>query len=341
MTALKPAEVDRFLSRPDPTIPVILLHGPDAGLVAERAEALIRGAGLNPDDPFALVRLEGDLLGADPARLADEAHTIGLFGGKRVIRVRMGARDIGAALDLILKTPPHDCLIVIEAGDLAKRSATRIACEKSPHAAAIACYADEPGLVARLLDQSLREAGLSIEREAREELLARLGGDRLATRGEIDKLILFMIPDKTVTFDHIEAAVGDASQMAVTALVDAAFLGDTPTIFTTLAKAKSEGLDANAIMPLVMGHAFLIAKALGEIEKGLPARVMAERMIVYFKRRPLFERQLGLWRAASIARAIETLSQAARSIRQAPSLSDTTLERALMSLALATRRRAA
>jgi DNA polymerase III subunit delta len=341
MTALKPAEIDRFLSKPNPALPIILLYGPDAGLIAERAEALMRSGMADPDDPFALVRLDGDHLASDPARLADEAHTIGLFGGKRVIRVRMSAREIAAAIDLVLKTPPTDCLIVVEAGDLAKRSATRLLCEKSSHAAVIACYADEPGLVARLLDQSLREAGLSIEREAREELLARLGGDRLATRGEIDKLILYMQPDKAVTLDHVEAAVGDASQTAVTALVDAAFLGDTPTIFTTLAKTTSEGLDANAIMPLVMGHAFLIAKALAEMEKGMPTRVLAERMIVYFKRRPVFERQLGLWRPGAVQRAITLLAEAARSIRQAPALADTTLERALMSLALSTRRRSA
>ena len=44
MTALKGAQVDAFLARPDPARPVVLVFGPDAGLVRERAEALIRGA---------------------------------------------------------------------------------------------------------------------------------------------------------------------------------------------------------------------------------------------------------------------------------------------------------
>ena len=37
MVALRGKEIDAFLSRPDPGRPIILLYGPDAGLVRERA----------------------------------------------------------------------------------------------------------------------------------------------------------------------------------------------------------------------------------------------------------------------------------------------------------------
>ena len=47
---------------------------------------LLELAVLNVDDvadPFALVRLDGDTLTSDPARLVDEATTMPLFGGRR------------------------------------------------------------------------------------------------------------------------------------------------------------------------------------------------------------------------------------------------------------------
>ena len=40
MVALRGKEIDSYLARPDPGRPIILLYGPDAGLVRERAEAL-------------------------------------------------------------------------------------------------------------------------------------------------------------------------------------------------------------------------------------------------------------------------------------------------------------
>src|ERR1700693_4348321 len=94
MVALKAADVDRFVARPDPAKPIALVFGPDAGLVRERADALIRSAVDDPRDPFGLALLDGDVLADKPERLVEEAHTIPLFGGRRAILVKAGSRNI-------------------------------------------------------------------------------------------------------------------------------------------------------------------------------------------------------------------------------------------------------
>jgi DNA polymerase III subunit delta len=100
MVALRGKEIDAFLARPDPGRPIILLYGPDSGLVRERADALLASAVDDPNDPFSLVRLDGDELSAEPSRLVDEAMTVPLFGGRRAIRVRAGSRSFAAAQGL-------------------------------------------------------------------------------------------------------------------------------------------------------------------------------------------------------------------------------------------------
>ena len=60
MTALKTAEIDRFVARPDPAQPIVLVYGPDAGLVRERVDALVKASVDDTSDPFAFVRIEGD-----------------------------------------------------------------------------------------------------------------------------------------------------------------------------------------------------------------------------------------------------------------------------------------
>ena len=60
MVAVKAADVDAFVARPDPARPVVLVFGPDAGLVSERVNALIKASVDDPNDPFALARLEGE-----------------------------------------------------------------------------------------------------------------------------------------------------------------------------------------------------------------------------------------------------------------------------------------
>src|SRR3977135_3783679 len=83
MVALRGKEIDAFLARPDAGRPIILLYGPDAGLVRERAEALLASAVDDPNDPFSLVRLDGDELSAEPSRLGRGGLTTPLFVGAR------------------------------------------------------------------------------------------------------------------------------------------------------------------------------------------------------------------------------------------------------------------
>ena len=40
MVAIKPADADTFVARPNPAQPIVLIYGGDAGLVRERAEKI-------------------------------------------------------------------------------------------------------------------------------------------------------------------------------------------------------------------------------------------------------------------------------------------------------------
>src|SRR3974390_701436 len=99
MVALRGKDIDAYLARPDPGRPIVLLYGPDAGLVRERADALIASAVDDPNDPFSMVKLDGDELAAEPSRLVDEALTVPLFGGRRAIRIRAGSPPFFAGHD--------------------------------------------------------------------------------------------------------------------------------------------------------------------------------------------------------------------------------------------------
>src|ERR1700730_8323153 len=183
VVALRGKEIDAFLARPDPGRPIILLYGPDAGLVRERADALLASAVDDPNDPFSLVRLDGDELSAEPSRLVDEAMTVPLFGGRRASRVRAGSRSFASGIDTLADSPLKDCRIVIEAGELRPESPLRKACERAKTAVARA--------VAKLIDDELRVSDLRIAPDARASLMALLGGDRQASRNELKKLALY------------------------------------------------------------------------------------------------------------------------------------------------------
>src|SRR3984885_5056329 len=130
MVAIKAADVDAFVVRPDPARPVVLVFGPDAGLVSERVNAIVKASVDDVNDPFALARLEAEDVSAEPSRLVEEALTMPLFGGRRAVWVKAGGRNIAPAVETLLAAPLAECRVVIEAGDLRRNAPLRALIER-------------------------------------------------------------------------------------------------------------------------------------------------------------------------------------------------------------------
>ncbi len=232
MVALKAAEVERYLARPDASRPIVLLYGPDAGLVRERVQALIHASVEDPGDPFQSARLDGEDLAAEPMRLVEEANTVPLFGGRRAVWVRAGAHNIVSAVEALIASPSSDCRVVIEAGNLRTSSPLRVLCERAKNAVALPCYPDSEGNLARLIDEEMCASGLTISADARAALVPLLGGDRLASRQEIQKVALFAGGKGKVELADVMAVVSDASSLELDEMIDAVFAGRTRELET-------------------------------------------------------------------------------------------------------------
>ena len=335
MVAIKNADADAFAARPDAARPIVLLYGPDAGLVRERAERIIRGSVEDLNDPFALVRLEGDDLASNPSRLPEEAHTVPLFGGKRAIWIKAGGRNFAPAVEMVLATPPVDCRIVIEAGELRKTSPLRTACEKAKAAAAIGCFADNERDLARLIDEEMRAAKLTISPEARASLVILIGGDRQASRSEIRKLALYAHGKERVELEDVLAVVADASALALDAVIDAAFAGKTGETEAQFAKALDAGTSAGSIVGATLRHVGQLHKARLALEAGERTDQALYSFVppVHFSRKTQVEAALSGWTSGRLARAMDAFAVALLEVRRTPALADAIGHRALIDVA--------
>jgi DNA polymerase-3 subunit delta len=333
VVALRTSEVESFLADPDLHRPVILIYGADLGLVRERTDALVRMVA--PDaDPFAIVPLEGDVIAADPGRLLDEARTIGLFGGKRVIRVRAGGRSFNDALEALLEDPPGNTVVVIEAGELRRNAPLRTLCEGSKKAAVIACYADSERDLVRLVERSLADAGLKIDSDARDALVSLIGADRLATRAELDKLMLYAAGSERVALDDVRAVISDASALAIDDVVDAAAAGEPQAALTALAKTRSAGILATVVIGALIRHVANLHRMRLTIDAGESITHVMERSYpkIHFRREPRFVRALERLSADALQRHLISVGQVALTARQNADLADAIAERALLGI---------
>jgi DNA polymerase-3 subunit delta len=343
MTAIKAFDIDKFIAKSDPGMPIVLVYGPDAGLVRERVDALVKASVDDPTDPFSFVRIEGEDLSANPSRLVEEAHTVPLFGGRRAVLVRAGSRNIAGAVETVVNAPSKECRVIIEAGDLKKSSPLRALCEKAKVAAALPCYVDQARDLERLIDDEMRATNLTIAPDARAALMALLGGDRLASRNEIRKLALYARGQTRVELADIMAVVADASALGFDGVIDAAFAGRTPDVEVEFGKARSSGSSPAAIVSAAIRQVANLHKMKLAVEGGdtIEFAMMRGAPPVHFTRKAAVEAALRSWAPLRLLRAMEQLAEASLDMRRNAPLAEAIAQRTLLSIAVGARRREA
>lgn len=317
MTAVKAGDVDGLIRRgPDPRIAILLVYGPDTGLVFHRAKALAEAFVADPGDPFAMVKIDGDVLAQDPGRLVDEAGTVGLFGGNRTIWVRAGSRNYAPAVEAALKAEITQARIVVEGGDLGKTAPLRTLCEKSPKALALPCYPDDERALADIIDRTLQDQGLRIARDARDILAASLGGDRGASLSEIEKLSLYAQGQGTVSLDDVEAIVSDVASSVLNTLIDAAFAGRIGEVERDYRRFRHEGMDPSVMLGAALRHALtlLATRIAGEGQSA--GAMVANWRGLHFRRKALVETQLARWSPPALRHAVQLLQDAVLTCRR-------------------------
>lgn len=342
MATIRPQEVERFLSKPDPAYRVVLFYGPDTGLVSERAATFSARVIAGNDDPFALVKIDSSALSGDPGRLADEANTIPMFGGTRAIWLRAdGNKATQTAVEAVLSAPPQDSYVVIEAGDLKKGVGLRRLCENAKAAAAIACYSDSGAALDKLIDDELAAHDLTIDREARAALKLLLGADRLASRNEVQKLALYARGGSKVDLDAIRAVVGDAGAFATDDAVDAVAGGDPAGFDRAFRRLTGSGTAGFVIAGACLRHLQMLHRLRGLVESGVSVDQAIENASppVFFQRRPKVEAQLSAWTSSRLAAALDRLDRALFESRLGGAIADVVLAQAMLAIAVQARPR--
>ena len=344
MAKIAPARLAAFLQRPDPAIRAVLLYGPDAGLVRERADLLARTVCPDLRDPFRVVDLTGATLGADPARLADEAAQLSLAGGRRVVRVRAAADGLarlfaGFLDDARPGDTPGDALIVAEAGELAGGSALRRVFDGSPRAAAIGCYPDSQRDRAAVIRDSLAASHVTASRDATQYLVERLGGDRLLTRSELDKLALYTGAGRRVELEDALLVVGDTAALELDDAVMAAAEGDTVRLERVLGRVFQEGDSPVAVARAMLRHLHRLHGLAALVSAGtaIEEAVRNARPPIFFKHQDMVKRQLGRLGEPALRTALDRIARAEIDMKTTGLPAETVCRQAMLAVALAAR----
>jgi DNA polymerase-3 subunit delta len=334
---------DYLRAPPSGKLGAALFYGPDAGLVRERADRLT--AAICPDlkDPFRISDLAATALGSDPARLSDEVAAMSLTGGRRIVRLRDAGDAITAILTPVLRDGRGDTMIAIEGGELPARSSLRKLCESAANAVAIACYLDAPRDVAALVRETFAAHRITAAGDAVAYLVAHLGGDRLVTRSELEKLTLYAGDGGRVELADAVACIGDSTTLSVEELIYAVAEGDFGRLEAIMQRCLQEGQSPIGLLRAAMRHFHRLHLAAGRVAAGASPEdeLRATRPPIFFKLQDRFRAQIGNWPLRRLTGVLDSLTRAELDSKRTVLPQETVVRDALLTIARAARRQSA
>jgi DNA polymerase-3 subunit delta len=304
------AQVERAL-RSGGEARFFLLYGPDDS--GSRALAKLAAT---PDSER--VELSGAELRGDPARLADEAASISLFGGARYVVVEPAGDECLAAVEALLEAPAAGNPVVLVAGALKPASKLLKLALASPAALAFASYPPEGREAEQLAAEMARTEGLVARPDVARRLADAAAGNRAVLGQELAKLADYLdaSPDRPQPLDHdaLDAVGAAAEEGDLSRLVDSVGGGDSKRLAAELGRLASEGVEGIPLIRAVLRRMSLLARLRAQVERGnsVDAVMASQGKSLFWKEKPAIAQQLGRWRAELLAKSVSRLVEAER-----------------------------
>lgn len=329
-------QIERAFDAPDGTYRLFLLYGPDDTSSRALIQRLVRAMG--PDSER--VDLDGPTLKSDPARLADEAASLSLFGGKRYIIASVTGDESLTAIEGLMSATAGGNPVVILAGALKATSGLVKRLLNDPQAACLQSYPPSDSEFAQIASGLAREQGLRLGSNLDQRLVALCGGDRAVLAREIEKLALYLdaspASPKEAGIDDVEAIGAANDEPDLSGLTDAVLNGKADAMADHLFALAAEGVDGIAILRALNKRVQMLIKLRAEMAggKGVDALVAP----LFWKERAPVSAQLRRWSPERLAIVAGRLLEAERGIKSSRSVGPLLADAELMTVARAARR---
>ena len=331
---LGPTKIAAFLKNPYPNTRLVLIYGPDQGLVAERSKILTRSLVNEADDPFSVSYLSGKDIKSAPLVFFDAVTARSLLGGKRVVSITLNTEDISATISSYLENDDKDAVIILSAGELSPRSALRKLVEESANEVSIPCYLDDLNTLDSLINDIIKKNNKSLEFDAKAYLINSLGSNRLVSRNELEKLIVYTGNHDKITLKDVVAIIDDNGALSIDEIIYAVADGDHMRFDSQLDRAFDEGTPASTILRAAIHHFQKLHLASFHVQNGMSATQAIKniRPPIFYKFQDRFKKQITVWKISKISRSLSILTEAEIKSRSTGLNPETICGRALLSL---------
>lgn len=323
------------LDRPDPAIRFYLFHGPDEAGSRALAERLLKS--LDAEKSALL----GQDVKTDPARLADEAGAISLFGGNRAIWIEPAGDEVGEGVEALMEVAASESPVIAVAGPLRKTSSLLKLAEAHRLALSHISYVPEGRDLEQLVIDLGRDAGLRVSPDLAQRVAAASAGNQAVVSQELEKFAVFLgaSPENPHELDSgtVDLLGADSAETDLMRLGDLALAGKMESLLDELGRLPHGGSEAIPVLRALQRRLLMLAPLRARIERGERVDGVMASMgkALFWKDKPLIQRLLSTWSSERLAEAASRVSHLERQVMLRPLPDDAALGETLVTLARA------
>lgn len=317
------------LDRPDPKLRFYLFTGADNASSRLFAQRLLGALGAEK------VPVSGAQLKSDPAWLADEAASLSMFGGARLLWIEPAGEEIVPAVEALLAAPAVEApAVAIANGSLRKDSALGRLADRDANALHIVSDVQSPREQVGAILELGRAEGLILTPQLAERIAAEAGGDLMLARLELQKFALYAgasAEHPSPLDEEVVDALGiDQSEAEFGRAGDLALAGDLGGLAVELSLLDAAAMDAIPVVRALQRRLLMLAPLRARIEQGQrPDQVMS----AVWRDKAIVGRILPRWTAPRLSEAFQRVQKLERELLLRPVPPSAALGETLMQLA--------
>lgn len=318
------------LERPDPSLRFFLFSGADnaaSRLFAQRLQAAL-GA--------EKVTAAATQLKSDPAWLADEAASLPMFGGARLLWIEPAGEEIVPAVEALLALDRIEApAVAITNTALKATSGLLKLAEGSKAALHVASDLQTPRQQVGAIFELARMEGLRVGNELAERIAEEAGGDLILARLELQKFALYAnaSPDQPADLDEevVDALGIDQAEAEYGRAGDLALAGDLAGLATELSLLEGAAMDAIPVVRALQRRLLMLVPLRAKVEQGQPLGSVLQT--VWKREKTVIGQILPRWTAPRLSEAFQRVQKLERELLLRPVPPGAALGETLMQLA--------
>ena len=290
---------------------LILFYGKNEGLKKEALDILITDKNnvLNYDEKEIL---------DNENNFIEDIQSKSLFEPEKFIIIKRVSDKILKIIETLQLKNLEDTTVVLNSGNLEKKSRLRSLFEKKKELICIPFYPDNDQTLSKLAYNFLRRKKISISPSNLNLIVNKSSGDREALKNELQKIELFYKNGKEINKENLSKLINLGENHSISDLIDNCLAKNKNKIISILNENNFSNEDCIMITRsfLIKAKKLLALSTSFETNKNIDLTISSAKPPIFWKEKEITKQQIYKWKPKNIKHLIYTLSETELQIKK-------------------------